>query len=602
MRPVMAVALIRRRLAYLGVYLVLATAFCWPLFAQPSATGTGDWDVHFFYYASVLRNAAFGDLPFWNPWYCGGNALWQNPQVSVISPVYLLALVMPLALAMKLNILGHYIVGCLGMHLVVRRIIGVRSPVVVISLVSLFVFSGAMALHLRTGHSDFLSVFWLPALVYCFFRACGGQTRSLLLGGVILGVAILNGGLHVVPLAAVLLGSLGLGAIVVGRTLKPFVLAVVIVAAGCVYAAPKLVPAALFARSADFDDRRSVKNSDFMSVEMIRRALSDEFQGTELHVSPGVQRYGWHEYGNYMGWFGANVALICAGWVLVFRWRHADWREVSAALGLVAVLLLTAGEFAAFAPASLMRSLPFFSSFRIPSRHILLVPLVGAMCMAFVARYFENIPGASARRRFVEIVCVVAVCQLVLVNRESFRGVFIVPPLNAEARLLKRTTPVIAEQEPPTSWGPRLGENSNLLRSMLAGVSPLNCYEPLRLKIVAAPGLPLIRDDAAITVSDSTFSPNRVAASVVVGREPVRLVLNQNFSEGWSSNTGPVERDPESGRPSTLLPAGYSGTIAFRFVPPGLWMGLGGWLVAVALSVLAWRRSATLDRRLARAD
>src|SRR5262245_32208413 len=84
-----------------AVYVALSAVFCWPLFAQPLANGSGDWDQHTLYYAAALRNAAFGDLPFWNPWYCGGNVLWANPQASLVSPVYLLALVMPITLAMK---------------------------------------------------------------------------------------------------------------------------------------------------------------------------------------------------------------------------------------------------------------------------------------------------------------------------------------------------------------------------------------------------------------------------------------------------------------------------------------------------------------------
>ena len=122
----------RHHVTYLAIYVALSTAFCWPLLTDPAAAGSGDWDQHLFYYASVLRNAAFGQWPLWNPWYCGGNVLWANPQVSLVSPVYLLALVMPLALAMKLNIVGHYVLGFVGMHLLLRRSIGLRSPVVVI--------------------------------------------------------------------------------------------------------------------------------------------------------------------------------------------------------------------------------------------------------------------------------------------------------------------------------------------------------------------------------------------------------------------------------------------------------------------------------------
>ena len=586
----------RDRLAYLAAYVALSTAYCWPILVRPLANGTGDWDQHLFYYASVMRNAAFGDWPFWNPWYCGGNVLWQNPQVPLVSPVYLLALVMPLTLAMKLNVLGHCIAGFLGMHLLLRRIFGVRSPIVVVYLGSLFVFSGAIALHLAAGHSVYLAAFYLPALLYLFFRAAAGDTRSAILGGVIVGAAILVGGAHVLPLVAVLLGSFGVGALLVARTAKPLMMAVLIVVAGAAYAAPKLVPAALFIRSADFHDRRGVKTPDFMSVEMLRRALWDGSQNKSSKIGPGIQRYAWHEYGNYLGWFGAGLALLGAIWVLLFRRRREYWREISAVIGLVFVLLLTAGEFAGLAPASLMRNLPFLSSFRIPSRHILLVPLMGAVCMAAVARVLEG--SRTAPRRFAEILCAVALCQLAVVNRENLRNVFILPPTVTEARHLELSPPIVATEEPPSVTWTRLGENSMLLRTMEAGVSPLNCYEPLLLRRIAVPGPTWIWGEGDVTFTDHAFSPNRIAARVTVGNAPVRAVLNQNFANGWSSNVGHIERDPGSGRPSILLPAGYTGTVVFSFFPPGLWIGLAGWVLAIALSIFVWRRASAIDRRL----
>jgi hypothetical protein len=92
----------------LPIYAALAILFCWPLFSVPGGFGIMDWDQHFFLYAAVAKSVlAFHQLPFWNPWYCGGNMLWQNPEVAVLSPVYLLATVMPLPIAMKVNIALH---------------------------------------------------------------------------------------------------------------------------------------------------------------------------------------------------------------------------------------------------------------------------------------------------------------------------------------------------------------------------------------------------------------------------------------------------------------------------------------------------------------
>jgi len=576
-----------------GLYLVLSVAFCWPLFAQPLANGVGDWDVHTLFYAAVLRNAAFGDLPFWNPWYCGGNVLWANPQVSLVSPVYLLALVMPLTLVMKLNAVGHYCLGFVGMHLVLRRLIGLRSLAVTVYLASLFVFSGALALHVEQGHADFLPLFAFPLLVYCFWEAVAGKQRFLLLGGALLGLSVLNGGLHVMPLAAVLLGALGLGALAAARRLRPIVLAAVIAVLGCVYAAPRIVPAWSFIHSTAFRDQRPGRQRDYMSAEMLRVAFWDS---TRAHpkLDKDVQLYGWQEYGNYLGWFGADVVLVSAGWILVFRRGREHWRETSAAVAVVAAVLVTAGDFARFAPATLLRDLPFFESFRISSRFTMLVPLAGAICAAFAARALEVTWGASKWRRVVEVVCLVAACQIAIVNRDHLRNVFILSA-NEQSRLFERTTPTVVIQE-VTSPGPR-AQRTFMLDTMLAGASSLNCYEPIRVRATASDGPAEIVGRGDVALSGQAFSPNRVGATAIVCRDPARALLNENFADGWSSNAGPIERDAAGGRASVVLPPGYAGPIAFTFFPPGLWMGLAVWVIGIVLSIVAVRRSSKFGLR-----
>lgn len=580
----------KARLAYLAAYVALSVWFCWPLFAQPLAGGTGDWDQQTFYYASVFRTLAQGQLPFWNPWYCGGNVLWQNPQVSLISPVYLLALGMPFTLAMKLNVVGHYVAACLGMHLLVKRIAGVRSPVVTIYCVALFVFAGGIALHIRSGHVNFLPILLLPALLYCFLRAADGHLRLVIPGGAIIAIAVLNGGSHVVPIATILLGAFGLGGIVAGRTFRPLLVAAAIVLTGCAFAAPKLVPVAKFISSADFQDRRPVKRPDFMSLEMIHHSLADGSQGTDLKVSGGVQKYAWHEYGNYMGWFGPILAAAAAIALLFPVGPRRPWREPATAIALMLVLLVAAGEFAFWAPAGLLRILPGFSNFRIPSRNILLVPLVAAMCVAFAVQLWQERRANPTALRVFELVCLVGIVQLILVNRESYRDVFVLPTVDTEAHLLDNATPVVAPREPPSAALSRMGENSNFMRSMAEGVSALNCYEQLIVKRIAQPGAEAIGGSSGATVSASAFSPNRVTTSARSEADGGRVVLNENFLDGWSTSAGSIQRDPDSGRPSTTLAAGFDGPITFSFSPEGFGAGVAIWLGAVAAAVFLWRR------------
>ena len=150
----------RRHLAIGALYGLLAIYFCWPLFEQPSGLGSNDWDQHLFYYGVVLKNLVeYGQMPYWNPWYCGGNVMWQNPQIALLSPVYPLTMLMSLQLAMKVNIVLHYWVGFVGMHLLLTRVIGLTFLPAVIYLATLVTAAGAPAIQLRVGHSGFLPGF-----------------------------------------------------------------------------------------------------------------------------------------------------------------------------------------------------------------------------------------------------------------------------------------------------------------------------------------------------------------------------------------------------------------------------------------------------------
>jgi hypothetical protein len=287
-----------------------------------------------------------------------------------------------------------------------------------------------------------------------------------------------------------------------------------------------------------------------------------------------------------MGWFGAALGVLSAIWILMFRWRRLQWRESSMAIGLIVVVFIAAGEFSPLAPANWLRTLPGFSNFRIPSRFILLVPLAASLCVAFAARAWQDRPWKPRARLSAEILCIAGVCQLLIVNREAYRDVFIIAPTEVEARVLNVGMPTIAEREPPSAALSRLGENSNLIRSMAEGVSPLNCYEQLMVRRAARPGPAGLNGGADVTISDQMFSPGEVEASVQVTRGGRGYVsLNQNFVAGWSTTFGAAERDPDSGLPYVVAPTGYSGPVWFSFTPPGLPLGF----LLLVVGLLVWR-------------
>jgi hypothetical protein len=128
-----------------------------------------------------------------------------------------------------------------------------------------------------------------------------------------------------------------------------------------------------------------------------------------------------------------------------------------------------------------------------------------------------------------------------------------------------------------------------MLRTLMKGESFFRCYEAMELDRNADVTHPLIWVDGDARIFTTEFSPNRIDFSMSGGREPSRVRLNQNFAGGWSSDAGVVEPDPETGQPSVVLRPGATGTFAFVFVPPGLFLGCGLALVAIGASAYGWR-------------
>ena len=123
-----------------------------------------------------------------------------------------------------------------------------------------------------------------------------------------------------------------------------------------------------------------------------------------------------------------------------------------------------------------------------------------------------------------------------------------------------------------------------MLGALMSNRSFFNCYESLQLKRTADSDRPIVYGDTA-QISNVRFSPNRVEFDAAAGATASRVFLNQNFAHGWSSNAGPVSREPGTDRLSVTLMAGQTGRFAFRFVPPGLWTGTIVASIAVALSI-----------------
>ena len=576
------------RLGLVALYGVASYAFCAPLFAQPAALGVFDWDQHLFYYGAVLKSVVeYGQMPFWNPWYCGGNVLWQNPQIALLSPVYPLTALMPMALAMKVNILLHYWIGFIGMHHLLTRAIGLRSRPMVFFLATVFTASGAPAIHFMAGHSVFLPAFYLPWLIYFLFRSLQAGTFSgALLGGVAMALMVYNGGTHILPMAIAAVAVLAAASAAVLRQWRPLLVGVVCCIAGLTYSAPKLIPVVSFVTSTEFwDTRPATGHPDRVTLEMAKGIYLDANQKTRKRLPD--QRHGWHEYGNYIGPFAALLIVSGVLWSFAAR-RAADyWLGVALAVTTGFFFVWSLGEFSSLAPASLARHLPLFSSFRIPSRYSLAFVLCAAAAVGWAARTLnlDAVPSRAARG-LIALVCIGAAGHLIMRNRVLLADVFSQPPLAATFKPLAGPRQLVTDTE-SNAYAP----GSPMFTALMNDRSFYYCYESLQLSHTATPDERLVIATGDAQLTGTVFTPNRVAFTVMGGRTPSRILLNQNYSTGWRSDAGAFTPTPET-LPGVTMAAGQTGRFAFWFVPDGLWLGLGVFTVAVAASLFALRRQA----------
>ena len=576
----------QRALLFVALYGVLSVVFCAALFEHPNRLGVNDWDQHLFYYGAVLKNVVeYGQAPFWNPWYCGGNVLWQNPQVGLLSPVYPLALVVPLQLAMKINIVLHYWAGFIGMHVLLTRVVGLTFVPAVVFLATLVTAAGAPAIHVAVGHSVFLPGFYLPAMLYFLFRAfTTGAIKDALLAAAILALMVFNGGVHILPMALASVGFFAALAAAMTRRVRPLVVTLVFVTAGLAYAAPKLLPVSLFVSDERFwDTRNPTEHPDRMTLEMVTHTYLHPDQS--LRTKLDQQRHGWHEYGNYIG--PASALLLVAGLFVALWGRGAPDAWLGRALALTAAFLfvLSLGEFSAWAPASLLKHLPLFSSFRIPSRYTIPSLLFGAMALGWVVRGF----ALDARSRVVQVVagvlCLAIAAHLISVNRAQFKGVFSVEPFDTTFPWLGGPNDGITTDFESSAYT----RTSPMLRALMSDRFFYYCYESLQLVRNSSPEKPLLFTEDEATITGTRFTPNRVDFAIVGAATPTRLYLNYNWGPGWTSTAGTVEHPPER-IASVMLQPGQTGRYVFSFVPPGLWAGIGIFLAALGLSFVVWRR------------
>ncbi|MEW5851972.1 MAG: sulfatase-like hydrolase/transferase [Myxococcota bacterium] len=552
----------------LGALAAVAMVFVGPLIWRLTAVG-GELDWRYFQqlWETDRRSLVeFGQIPFWNPWYCGGNAQLANPQTQFFSLFSPFSWLLGAAVGIKFHILGHYALGMWGTWRLGRAHgLGVLGA---FAASTVFCLSGFFAMRAGGGHSAFLPFFLMPWAAYFYLSGLRTLQGGVALG-LTLGLMLLEGGMYPFSLTLGMLCFLAAHDLVTSSE-KRAVLRTGVVALLTVLpaAAVKLGPLMEFV--GEFP--RTVPVKDSLNLT---RVLS-------MFVSRSMERncagcvYVWPEYINYVGPLVLVVFILSLRRLADARWRRAY--VVAACAGLLLI-----GDHGPASPYVLLHNVPPYDSLRVPGRWAILVVL--QMALLFGA-FMDGLPAWISRRRpaWAARAPVMAWGLLAAVGLDL---------MLQNGRLW---SPGFKDIPPPVTTEPFRQEKGNAFNAWLdtrRNIGTLDCYEPAQ--IPTSKGLwtgktEQVRVEGnAGTARLVTFSPNKLVVEANLTREGT-VLINQNHHRLWRVVDGGGEVVSANGVLALKLPAGQQ-TVTLRYQPTGFWgyalLSLVAWVVGIRL---LWRR------------
>ena len=195
-----------RKLEILGVALAsaaFASSFTYPLLKhlQQNAPGADrDYFTETAWAAAYTVNH-FRQLPFWDPYKCGGVALLADPQSRIFTPFFLLHLAFGPIIAIKLELTIHLAIAWAGGYLL-ARLLGLRYlPAAVCA--SVFPCSSWIYLHFAAAHVTFVPGLYLPWVLSMWTLSVDRrQFLPAALGGFLLALMYIEGGFYILSYAA----------------------------------------------------------------------------------------------------------------------------------------------------------------------------------------------------------------------------------------------------------------------------------------------------------------------------------------------------------------------------------------------------------------
>ncbi|MFA5259895.1 MAG: YfhO family protein [Candidatus Omnitrophota bacterium] len=545
----------------LGIFSTMAFIYTFPVFKNISYWGHMDWDQFTFWHA-VPREVIvrYKQFPLWNPYANGGNVLLAHPQSAFLSPFFIFVLLWGPIMGLKLEIFAHLVLGLTGMYTLSRHMGLNRRCSYFTSCV--YMLCSIFPLHLGEGQVEWLALSFVPWIFIFYLKTIAPEgpiiqnppfiaTKPLTAAIVTLGLILVTG-VYVINLFLVFLFVYAVLKSFQVRQLQPLSALGMVFIGACLLGAVKVLPMLEFVRQVPrlIDQKSGVALSTLWTMLFSRgQAFLDTRLWETVLLDNGTYRYGWHEYGAYIGFLPFFLFII--GGIKQFK-NH--WPLLGTA---VICLLLVLGDSSPINLWRILHGLPVYGSLTVPSRFMFCVMFPIALLSGFGLSHIEHRSRAYGRTLSLLILLFVTF-DLWQVNSVLLKNVFCIPPQQVvrEPIFRQRYSAINFYKEKELS-------RSSQYPILLSNSGILDAYE-----------CSAIRRGDVRTISDQRyrgefyfkneggkivnvlFSPNKVVVTVEVTSADT-LVINQNYYTGW--------RVKSNGK--TIRPAVYKGLLATRLGP-----------------------------------
>lgn len=588
-----------------AAFAALALLECWPVVASGDRWGFWDWDIfQTLLEAGRISILRYGQLPGWNPWVGGGEALDAHPLQPLASPAFLAVLALGTIPAIKLWVVLRAFAALYGGYLLGRRLGFTRLGA--ITGAAVFGLASTYALRVGHGHWNLQAAAYLPLLAHATLGAVEPNAwRDRILATAWLAIMFLEGGpyayamglLVVVVMGAALLARSGWRALAVLTCVGALSLAL---------SAVKLAPAFSIYGGGELDNVYGTElgaTGDFYRAPFKTTAGGILWQGLLERDQAGHPDKDFMPFyinvGAYIGWLG--LAAVASGAVF------------GGAIGRVALLLslpfiwIVLGSTAPVNLWALLHELPIWRSMTLPSK------FTACYLLGFAVAAGAGIDGlerrfATSPRRLLALgsAVVLLALDLLWVSRPIFAYAFPIEPIPVEAGTFHQvySSPFRKQVRlPAESYGrlptrPRFKTRTSSLNlaGVRANLGTLHTYTGHLYPVRALPdeddtlGLEQVRAADGRPPRLVRWSPNELRVEVDPERGG-RLVVNQNFQRGWSASGDgqPLEVGPHEGRLAAELVPGVR-RVVFRYRSLAARIGAGVSTISLLLLVLAWLR------------